>query len=235
LLARRVFGNPGHIMRKLLYFLIGLSFTTSCEKEIPALEFRIKSDGYFLENGELYPGESPPSFKHRVSSGLVTFTGEKSTYEFRTGKTSIEEFPFSLPPGEYKMEFSIPEASLYGQKGGSFKAEPTFISIANHMDTVSVKVEANSALFLVRDELDQLDNGIYIIERFTSGEDWFRSYPLTLDTLSGCHYAYFTPDTDTSNPSAYLWFYRGKPGIETGGLSTRDFQIGYQYFIKVLD
>ena len=127
-------------MRKLIYFLIGLLITTSCEKDIPAIEFRIKSEGYFLENGELYPGESPPSFTHRLSGGLVTFTNEKSTYEFRTGNTSIEEFPFSLPPGEYKMEFKIPEASLYGQKGGSFKAEPTFISIVNQMDTVSVKV-----------------------------------------------------------------------------------------------
>ena len=222
-------------MRKLIYFLIGLSFTTSCEKEIPALEFRIKTEGYFLENGELYPGETPPAFEHKVSGGLVTFTGEKSVYEFRTGKTSIEEFPFRLPPGEYRVEFDVDEASLYGQKGGSFKAEPSIISITNHMDTARVKVEANSALILVRDELHQLDNGIYIIERFASAEGWFRSYPLILDTLAGCHYTYFTPDTSITNPSAYLWFYRGKPGIESGGLSTAQFELGYQYLINLLD
>ena len=222
-------------MRKLIYFLIGLSFTTSCEKEIPALEFRIKSEGFYLESSDLNTGGSFPSFKHKVAGGLVTFAGEKSTYEFRTGKISIEEFPFYLPPGEYLMEINVADASLYGQKGGSFTAHPAIINVTNHMDTVSIDVDANCSLFLVRDEKDQLDNGISIIEKFASGQGWFRSYPLTLDSLTGFYYAYFTPDKDVSNPSAYLWLYEGKPGIETGGLSTRDFEIGYQYLFSVLD
>ena len=56
-----------------------------------------------------------------------------------------------------------------------------------------------------------------------------------MDSLSGLYYTYFTPDTVPSNPSAFLWFYEGKQGIEEGGLTTKDLEIGYQYNIKILD
>jgi len=223
-------------MRKLIYFLIGLMVVTSCEKEIPEFGFRIKSTGFFLENGDLYPGDSIPSFSHKLTGGNVSFISGPYSYDFRTGKISIEDYLFELPAGRYEMEFRIPEASLYGQKGGSFHAEPTEILVSETMEPeITVNVQANCALLLVRDEQQQLDHGIYMIERFASGEGYFRSYPLTLDTVSGLYYAYFSPDTTSSNPSAYVWLYEGKPGIESGGLSPSYFEKGYQYLIKVLD
>ena len=221
-------------MRKLLYFLLGLISILSCEKEIPEFEFRIKSTGFFLEDAFLHPEDSFPSFTHKLSGGNVTFIGENSSYEFRTGRISIEEFPFSLPAGRYQIEFQIPEASRFGQKGGSFHAGLTSISITEVMDQeITVPVVANCALFLVDDERNQLDKGIFMIQRYASG--YFDSYPLTLDSVSGMYYAYFTPDTPGSNTSAFLWFYEGKPGIASGGLSTLDFENGYQYLIEVLD
>ncbi len=221
-------------MRKAIYFLIGLSSIISCEKDIPEYEFRIKSTGFFLEDAFLLPGDSFPAFTHKLSGGNVSFIGEKSSYEFRTGKISVEEYPFQLPAGSYQIEFQIPEASMYGQKGGSFKAEPTSITVSEVMEQeITVSVVSNCALFLVDDELNQLEKGIYMIRQYASG--YFDSYPLTLDTISGMFYAYFTPDTAPSNTSAFLWFYEGKPGIASGGLPTMDFEKGYQYLIKVLD
>lgn len=229
--------EPRHrIMRNLLYVLIGLLVLTSCEKDIPEIGFRIKSTGFFLENGGVSAEDHMPFFSHKLSGGIVSFTSEQNSYDFRTGKISVEEYLFELPAGRYHMEFRIPDASLYGQKGGSFQAEPTEIIVSETMEPeINVSVQANCALLLVRDELQQLDHGISLIERFASGEGYFRSYPLTLDTISGLYYAYFTPDTATTNPSAYLWLYKGKPGVESGGLTTSYFEPGYQYLIKVLD
>ena len=208
----------------------------SCEKDIPEIGFRIKCTGFFLEDGGVDPRNSMPSFSHKLSGGLVSFTTGSTSYDFRTGKISVEDFLFELPAGTYNMELRIPEASLYGQKGGAFLAEPSEVSITETMEPeITVKVQANCALLLVRDELQQLDHGISLIERFASGEGYFRSYPLTLDSVSGLYYAYFTPDTASTNPSAYLWLYKGKPGIESGGLTTSYFEKGYQYLIKVLD
>ena len=221
-------------MRKAIYFLIGLVSILSCEKEIPEFEFRIKSTGFFLEDALLHPGDSFPSFTHKLSGGNVSFIGENSSYEFRTGRISLEEFPFSLPAGKYQVEFQVPEASNYGQKGGSFLAEPTSITVTEVMDQeITISVHANCALFLVDDERNQLDQGIYMIQRYPSG--YFDSYPLTLDTISGMFYTYFTPDIPNTNTSAFLWFYEGKPGIASGGLSTLEFENGYQYLIEVLD
>ena len=221
-------------MRKLLYILIGLMSILSCEKDAPEFEFRIKSTGFFLEDAFLHPGGSISSFNHKLSGGNVSFIGENSTYEFRTGNISVEEFPFRLPAGNYQVEFQIPETSKFGQKGGSFLTERTSITVTEVMDQeFMVPVVANCALFLVDDEGNQLDKGIYMIQRYVSG--YFESYPLTLDSNSGMFYAYFTPDTPNSNTSAFLWFYEGDPGIASGGLSTLDFEIGYQYLIEVLD
>lgn len=211
-------------------------FFTSCEKDIPEIGFRIKSSGFFLEDANFQAGTSIPSFSHKLSGGLVYFTSDKHSYEIRTGRVSIEDFLFELPPGNYQMEFNIPEASLYGQKGGSFYAETSNITVSEDMQPeIPVNVQSSCALFLVRDEHNQLDNGIYMIERFASGEGYFSSYPLTLDSISGLHYAYFTPDSLPSNPSAYLWFYGRKQSLSSGGLSTLDFERGYQYLIEVLE
>jgi hypothetical protein len=223
-------------MRKLIYFLIGLMFIFSCEKEVAEIEFRIKSTGFFLEDSYFHPGDSFPSFSHKLSGGNVSFISASTSYEFRTGRISIEDFLFELPAGQYQMEFRIPDASLYGQKGGSFLSKPTSITVSELMEPeVNVNVEANCALLLVHDELQELDNGIYMIENYASYEGYFRSYPLTLDSISGLYFAYFTPDTIFSNPSAYIWFYGRKPGASSGGLPTGDFEKGYQYLIKVLD
>jgi len=214
---------------------MGLMTIVSCEKEIPEIGFRIKAEGFFLEDGILLSSDSFPSFSHKLSGGIVSFVGANTTFDFRTGKTSIEDFTFELPVGMYQMEFSIPEASLYGQKGGSFRAEPTTISISQPMDTIRVDVVATCALLLVHDEQNQLDKGVSMIEKFASGEGYFNTYPLTLESTSGLYYAYFTPDPDSSNSSAYIWFYEDTPGGPSGGLSTMEFEIGYQYVIKVLD
>lgn len=223
-------------MRKPHLFLIGLMFFTSCEKEIPEFEFRIKSTGFFLEDGGLDAGDGMPSFSHKLAGGIVSFSSDQNSFDFRTGKISIEDYPFELPAGRYHMEFRIPEASLYGQKGGSFQAVASEIIVSETMEPeILIDVAADCSLLLVRDELQQLDHGISFIEKFASGEGYFRSFPLTLDTVTGLYYAYFTPDTASSNPSAYLWLYEGKPGIESGGLSTSYFEKGYQYMINVLD
>jgi len=223
-------------MRKFIYFLIGLIAIISCEKEIPEIGFRIKSDGFFLEDGDLLPGDKIPEFSHKLSGGIVSFNSKKKSFDFRTGRISIENFLFELPPGTYEVEFRIPEASLYGQKGGSFVASPCSIEVTESMDPeITVNVSSNCALLLVQEEENQLDNGAYMIRRYPSGDDYISSYPLSMDTLSGLYYAYFAPDTTSSFPSAFLWFYDDKPGIESGGLHTSSFEKGYQYLIKVLD
>ncbi|MFO7934987.1 MAG: hypothetical protein R6U78_13010 [Bacteroidales bacterium] len=176
-----------------------------------------------------------PSFSHRFSGGLITFHSNNRTFAFDLKDTGIGDFLFRLPVGEYLLEMEIPPASLYGQESGSFLADPGNISITEITDTITVQAEANCALLLVQDDQEQLEEGIYMIERHSITPDYFRAYPLSLDTLSGLFYTYFTPDTVPSDPSAFLWLYGSKPGTEEGGLSTAGFEIGHQYFIKVLE
>jgi len=217
-----------------ILFLIMMT-SWSCKKEVPEVSFRIETEGFILEESFMDRSDVFPSFTHRFSSGLVTFSNNHTTYEFNTGRTGIEEYMFRLPVGEYQVTFNIPQASLYGQEGGSFVASPGNVIINEQTDTILVQAEANCSMFLVYDELNQLDQGVFMIERHAFAHGFFWSYPLITDSLSGVYYTYFTPDTVPSNPSAFLWFYEGKEGIEEGGLTTKDLEIGYQYKIKILD
>jgi len=87
----------------------------------------------------------------------------------------------------------------------------------------------------VDDRKQQLEEGIHMIKRHSYSNGYFTSFPLAKDEWSGLYYAYFTPDPIVSDPSAFLWFYDGRPGLASGGLSTCDFSIGYLYYIRILD
>ncbi|MCP4311937.1 MAG: hypothetical protein GY790_11795 [Bacteroidetes bacterium] len=207
----------------------------SCEEEIPEVSFRIETEGFILQEAYIDNSDVFPSFSHRLSSGRLTFSNNHDTYKFNTGRTGIEEYLFQVPVGEYQLTFTIPQASLYGQEGGSFVASPRNVIINEQTDTILVQVEANCSMFMVYDQLNQLDQGVFMIERHAFAHGFFWSYPLLSDSLSGAYYTYFTPDSVPSNPSAFLWFYEGTQGIEEGGMATMDFEIGYQYNINILD
>lgn len=208
---------------------------TCCEEELPEVSFRIVTGGFHLDHLPLNSGEDPPDFAHRVSGGIVRFTGENGSYRFDTKRTGIEDYLFHLPAGMYELTLEIPMASLYGQDGGSFTTETRVVPITAATDSITIEVRANCALFLVRDDLDQLEDGIFMIERHSSIPGYFRSYPLSLDTLSGLYFGYFTPDTVPADPSAFLWFYRGEAGVEEGGLPTAGLETGYQYLVTILE
>ncbi|MFC2090828.1 hypothetical protein ACFLT1_08630 [Bacteroidota bacterium] len=223
-------------MKKTVQILIGLMLITSCGKEIANVEFSIKATSYVLENGSTYSSDTIFDFTHTLSGGTVTFSSGDEVFVFRTGTVSIENYTFVLPEGEYLMEFNIPYASLYGQAGGAFTATPSTITISETMESdVTVDVVPNSALLLVRDVDDQLNYGVSMIRRYASEEGFFLAYSLFPDTVNDLRYTYITPDTLTTNPSAYLWFYSRRSGKESGGLSTINFEIGYQYLIEVFD
>lgn len=195
----------------------------------------MKADSFSLENAVREPNLITPSFTHKVSGGLITFTGAKQSYSFDLRDEAMGDHLFALPAGEYLLEMSSRPASLYGQARGSFIADPLVVNLDEIIDTLAVTVTANCALFLVEDEKNQLDQGIHMIRRRFYYEEYFASFPLAVDTATGLYFTYFTPDTDTSDLSAYLWFYGERPGGEEGGLSTLGFEIGYQYYIKVLE
>lgn len=207
----------------------------SCEEEVPEVSFRINAEGFTLEEAILDPADNFPSFSHKLSGGLVIFSNGGEDYVFTLTSTGIDDYLFTLPVGEYSVDFRIAPASLYGQWGGSFMAEPVTVVVTESTEVITVPVEAKCAMFLVTDESDQLDDGIYIIERHSYAHGYFKSYPLLKDSATDMYYAYFTPDTVPDDPSAFLWFYEGEQGIEEGGLPTKDFEIGYQYNIMVLE
>lgn len=227
--------KTGIVVKRAGILLLVIMTLWSCEEEVPEVSFRIETEGFFLEEAFLDTADAFPSFSHRVSGGIVTFSTNHTTYEFNTGEKGIEEYLYQLPIGEYQLTFTIPRASLYGQEGGSFVVNPGKVIINEQTETILVNVEANCSMFLVYDELNQLDKGVFMIERHSFAHGYFWSYPLFQDSLSGAYYTYFTPDTVPSDPSAFLWFYEGKQGIEEGGLTTKDFEIGYQYNIRILD
>ncbi len=222
-------------MKKVGILFLLILTPWSCEEEVPEVSFRIETEGFILQETFMDRSEDFPSFSHKVSGGFVTFSNNQTTKEFNTGRTGIEAYLFRLPIGEYQITINIPQASLYGQEGGSFTAHPGRVIINEQTDTILVQVEANCSMFLVYDEQNQLDQGVFMIERHAFAHGFFWSYPLLIDSLSGAHYTYFTPDTVSSDPSAFLWFYEGKQGIEEGGMATKDLEIGYQYNIKILD
>jgi len=222
-------------MKKAGILILVILTLWSCEEEVQKVSFRIETNGFILTEAFVDKEEAFPSFPHRVSGGIVKFTNSHKTYEFRTGNTSIEDFEFHLPEGTYLLTFEIPQASLYGQEGGSFIADPGYVNINALTKTIQLRVKANCSMFLVKDDLNQLEKGVYMIERHSYAYGHFWSYPLHTDTLSGLYYTYFTPDTVPSDPSAFLWFYGERPDIEEGGLTTKDFEIGYQYNISILE
>lgn len=208
----------------------------SCEEEVARKNFIISVQNFEFADTLLTEQEEVPEFNYQFAGGVVNFTDENNkTFKFDTENTGIEEYIFELPYGEYFLETEIPPASLYGQERATFKAGPVYVEISHFTDTVSVNVEPTCAHIVIGDKKNQLDKGAYIIRRHPYSQGYFTSYPLALDSLRRYYYTYVTPDTVPDAPYAFLWFYDEEPGIETGGLPTKDFEIGYRYLIKVLE
>ncbi|MFC2099013.1 hypothetical protein ACFLTA_06095 [Bacteroidota bacterium] len=197
------------------------------------VSFRIKMEGFTLKDGPHFPEPDSIEFSYRHSGGQITFTfgGQRHYYVFKDNQ--IEDNLITIPAGEYLMELHVPEASLYGQSSGSFMASPQTVNITEHTDTLTISVEVNCSMIIVSDEEDHLDEGSYIIERHT--DSYFAAYPMARDATTGLYYTYFTPDPESDDPSAFIWFYSYSPGEERGGMSTTGFEPGYRYFISVLE
>lgn len=227
--------NEGTVMRRVWLIPLVLLVLTSCREEVPEHPFRIKALGFELSDSLLHPLDSPPDFQHKLAGGVLTFLGAGDSHEFELGEQNLETFEFHLPEGAYRLEISVPGASLYGQERASYRAEPADVVIDGLTDTLRLHVTPTCALILVKDDDQQLDQGAFMIERHSYREDYFRSYPLGLDTLSGLYYTYLTPDTVPSDPSAFLWFYGRKYNGEEGGMPTAGLETGYRYLISVLE
>ncbi len=221
-------------MGRIGFILLMMMTLHACE-EVADVEFFVKAEGFKLDNAFSEQEPVPPAFEHRILGGLVTFSGNGTSYRFDLRDANLENFQFSLPAGQYLLEFSMLPASLYGQQFASFSYEPVEVSVKESIDTITIPVEADCALFLVDDSMHQLDNGVHMIKRHSYSEGYFTSYPLEKDESTGLYYAYFNPDPISSDPSAFLWFYNGRPDTAEGGLSTCDLEPGYQYYIKILD
>lgn len=220
----------------ILFFALALS---SCKKE-EAIEvsFFIKTQGFILENSSALDVGDFATFSHRLSGGIVTFTGDRDSYKFDLQGAGIEEYTFKLPVGLYQLDIRNPEASIYGQEDASFLTETSEIEIEVESDTLFIQVEANCCLVLVQDEGGQLEQGAFLIERHSYSDGYFTSYPMSVDTETGLYFAYFTPDPESSDPTAFLWFFEGLPGESDeseGGMPTHGFEKGYQYNINILE
>jgi hypothetical protein len=216
----------------ILFLLLVLG---SCKEENPEIIFRVKMEGATMKCDPGFTQPENATFKHRYSAGLISFVRGHQSHTFYIEENKIEDYLFRLPPGEYVLDAEIPAASLYGQATGSFVLAPDTATITELTDTITIRAEASCSLILVSDELEQLEEGPFIIERHSYSQGNFKSYPLARDSTSGLYYAYFTPDPVPTDPSAFLWFYGGRPGVEEGGLSTARFKVGYQYFISILE
>lgn len=221
--------------KNAFFFLLVLLTFSSCEEDVIEVSFRIEPVGFSLDESYVDTSSPPSSFSHRFAGGYFTFTNDNHFYEFDTRRIHIDAYDFRLPVGEYLLECKVDPASIYGQSGGSFIAPPQYVVITDSTETIHPKVEANCSLFLVDDSDNQLNEAPYMIEKFAYGEGFFVSYPMTVDTVSGLYYAYFSPDPQPENPSAFVWFYKGKPDIETGGLSTVKLSTGKIYRIKIIE
>lgn len=221
-------------MRLSVFSVVVILLLSSCTDEVQEVSFRMKAEGF-----ELVADPDPEGvfgdFKQVIYGGLITFEGEQEIHTFDLRGKKMEDFTFQLPVGEYMVKAGNGPASIYGQKAAAFKSQPFSVGIDEQTDTLSLEIEADCALVLVQDELLQLDHGSYMIERHSYAHGFFESYPLTSDENSGLYYAYFRPDTLSSDPSAFIWFYDGVPGASEGGLPTYNMQIGFQYHIKVLE
>jgi len=222
-------------MKKAGFILLVILTLWSCEKAIPEVSFRIETQGFILQETILDTTDAFPSFTHRLSGGIVTFSNNRRTYEFITGNSSIGDFEYRLPEGDYQLTFDIAPASLYGQEAGSFTALPLDVSIDAQTGIIPVHIESNCSMFLVSDEFGQLEQGVFMIERHAYAHGHFWPYPLSTDSISGLYFTYFTPDTVPSSPTAFLWLYGDTPGVEEGGMTTCDLEIGFQYNISILD
>ena len=215
--------------------MIVLALPSCGKEELTRVSFKIKAQGFSLESAMPDEKGDFAGFTHRLSGGSVTFTRGQKVYEFELFRAGIEEYTFEVPVGTYEMEIDNPLASLYGQRGGSFISEPTTVEIHESTDTLTIQVVANCALFLVRDDSEQLEDGAFMIRRFSYSQGYFTPYPLSKDDLTGLYFAYFTPDTTPSDPSAFLWFHDDRPGEVDGGLPTYELEAGYQYFVSILE
>lgn len=212
-----------------------LIFLLSCQEEVERNDFFISVENFKLKDTLLIDHQEVPEIAYEFAGGNIKFTDGKGIHTFETENIGIEDYLFTLPVGDYFLEIEIPPASLYGQKQASFKTNPKYVEISNFGDTISINAEPTCALIVVTDKKDQLENGAYIIERHTYSQGYFTPYPLALDSLRKFYYTYITPDTVSEDPSAFLWFYDKNPENESGGLPTKDLEIGYRYLIKVLE
>lgn len=222
-------------MRRIGYILLLLLILKSCEKEnIPEIGFRVHLDGFSMSDDPDYPEPEHASFRHRYSDGLISFTRGQQTHDFYVQTGEIEEYLFKLTPGEYILDAKIPDASIYGQAAASFHVETDTVTITELTDTLTINVNSSCSMILISDELEQLDEGPFIIERH-SNYSYSKTYPIARDSTSGLYYVYFTPDPVINDPSAFLWFYGEKPGAEEGGMPTSRFEVGYKYYISILE
>ncbi len=222
-------------MKRILLFVLVLLAFTFCGKDVIKTSFRIEPKGFVLE-ASFFDSLGPSShFTHRYSGGVVTFSDNQQSYSFNTGKVFIDAYDFELPVGEYLMECFTDTASNYGQSGGSFISSPQTIFLTDSTEKIYVDVQATCSLILVNDDEDHLEEPPSIIKRYSYSGGFFQSYPMAQDTTTGLYYAYFAPDTRPENPSAYIWFYKGRPGIETGGISTIDFSLGKVYMFDIIE
>lgn len=212
----------------MAFFLLAL---VSCgEEEVPDIAFHIRLGGFAMEQAE--PGEWP-AFTHRLDGGVVYFVTEDNYFEIDARK-GIQDREFEVPAGDYGLVIKVSEASLYGQELAAFNILTHRVTIGPDTDTIEVEVEPACALVRVSDPRNSLSEEPYMIERHSYANGFFFSYPLTFDSLSGDYYAYFTPDPELEDPSAFLWFYEGMPGPEEGGIPTTGMEIGKQYRVNIL-
>jgi hypothetical protein len=215
----------------LLLALVGYS----CEKSVSEVSFRVKMEGFIMKEDPGFPGPEQVAFDHRYSAGRISFNGGQENHTFYIGDKQLDDVQFKLPVGKYTLESDIPGASLYGQATGSFQVKAEEVAITELTDTVTIRVSPNCSLILISDQEEELEEGPFIIEKHSYANGNFKSYPMARDSLSGLYYAYFTPDPDVSDPSAFLWFYGEEPGIEEGGIPTSGFEVGCRYYISILE
>ena len=218
-----------------IVLLPALLFMFSCwGEDVPEKEVRIRVTGFQMENEGCFSMDRPVEFDHRMAGGLVHFTDGDENFYFVTEGTSVEDFTYVLPLGTYTLDIQVPEASLYGQRGASFALDPVEVSVNDTTDTLLVEVSANCALVLVEDPDARLEEVAYMIKRYAFSADYFRSYPMSMDSATGAWYAYFLPDTVPDDPSAFIWLYSGRPGEEKGGYSTVGMEKGHCYIFSVI-
>jgi hypothetical protein len=219
----------------LIFFVFLILISCKREEEVPDITFTLNLEGpvfrqAFPDSGEVFSG-----FEHHLSGGRLTFSSLGQDYSFRFENDSLEGMELALPAGTYEISVQMDPASLYGQDWATFSAATREVTITPETGFIVLGLKPDCALFLVYDKFNKLDQGAFMIERHSYADGYFTSTPLAEDTESGLYYTYFTPDPDTDDPSAFLWFYDGEPGEQEGGLPTAGLESGSRYDIEVLD